>query len=197
MTSAALTAGFAAPVHDAQAAFRAVLDAIAHPGTIAALPALAEPPPSPLAPASAALALALCDADTPVWLDAALAANDAPAWLTFHCGCRIVVAPGAAAFVFAAGPPPPMDALDAGSDLYPDRSATLVVQVAALGTGTLLRLSGPGIRDVATAAVAGVPADFVAQRAINHRNYPRGVDCILVAGASVLCLPRSTVVETA
>jgi alpha-D-ribose 1-methylphosphonate 5-triphosphate synthase subunit PhnH len=195
MTHAPLTAGFGDPVHEAQATFRAVLDAMAEPGRIAVLPLPAEPPPSPLAPAAAALALALCDADTPVWLDAAVAAGDVPAWLRFHCGCRVLEAPAAAAFVFAADPPPSMDALDAGSDLYPDRSATLIMQVAAFGTGANLRLSGPGIRDTAIVAVAGLPADFVFQRAANHKKYPRGVDCVLVAGSHVLCLPRSTVVE--
>jgi alpha-D-ribose 1-methylphosphonate 5-triphosphate synthase subunit PhnH len=197
MSRAALTAGFADPVREAQAAFRAVLDAMARPGTIACLPAPAEPAPAPLAPAAAALALTLCDADTPVWLDADLAASDVPAWLKFHCGCRIVGDAGAAGFVFAAGRPPAMAALDAGSDLYPDRSATLVVQVGGFGSGERLRLSGPGIRDVAGVTVAGLPPGFAAQRAANLRAYPRGVDCILVAGARVLCLPRSTVVEAA
>lgn len=193
--SGALTAGFAAPGHDAQRAFRALLEAMARPGRIATLPALAEPPPAPFAPAAASVALALCDADTPVWLDAAHAAGDVPAWLRFHCGCRIVAAPGQAAFAFAAASPPAMAALDAGSDLYPDTSATLVLQVQLFGAGTALRLSGPGIPGTNVTRVAGLPEAFLAERAANRALYPRGVDCLLVAGADALCLPRSTVVE--
>jgi alpha-D-ribose 1-methylphosphonate 5-triphosphate synthase subunit PhnH len=188
---AALTAGFAEPVRDAQAAFRALLDAMARPGTVATLPAPAEPPPAPLAPAAAAVALSLCDADTKLWLDATLAG--AAPWLRFHCGCRIVADPGAAAFAFATGLPA---GLDAGDDLYPDRAATLVLQVAGFGAGTALRLAGPGIDGQAHVQVDGLPHGFVAQRAANHRLYPRGVDCILVAGARALCLPRTTAVES-
>jgi len=193
----ALTAGFADPVRDAQAAFRALLDAMARPGTIATLPMPAEPPPAPLGPAGAAVALGLCDADTPVWLDARLAAGGVPAWLRFHCGCPIVAEAGAAAFAFADDAPPALDVLDAGSDLYPDHSATLVLHVASVSAGAPLRLSGPGIKDAAQVRVAGLPMDFLAQRAANRNRYPRGVDCILVAGSQALCLPRSTVVEAA
>jgi alpha-D-ribose 1-methylphosphonate 5-triphosphate synthase subunit PhnH len=197
MSVVPLTAGFADPGRDAQAAFRALLDAMAQPGTVAVLPAPAEPPPSPLADAAAAIALSLCDADTPVWLDPLLAAGHLPGWLRFHCGCPIVVDPAAAAFAFAAGQPPAMGQLDAGSDLYPDRSTTLVLQVAALDSGPALSLRGPGIRERRVVQVAGLPADFLGQRAANRQNYPRGVDCMLVAGSRVLCLPRSTIVEAA
>lgn len=212
MTTAGMTAGFADPVRDAQAAFRALLDAMARPGTVATLPEPAEPPPAPLAAAAATVALALCDADTPIWLDAGLAAGGVPAWLRFHCGAAIVAEAGAAAFVFAgAAPPemappdmahpdmapPDMASLDQGSDLFPDRSATLVIGIAALGTGALLRLSGPGIEGAASVRLDGLPQGFVGQRAANRRRYPRGVDCILVSGNQVLCLPRSTIVEAA
>lgn len=195
MTPSALTAGFADPVTDAQAAFRAMLDAMACPGRVRTLPALAEPPPAPLIPALAAVALCLCDADTMVWLDAPLAAGAVAGWLRFHCGCPIVPEPAAARFAFAACHPPQLSALDAGCDLYPDRSATLVLRVADLAQGQVLRLRGPGLRDGATVRVAGLPDDFVAQRAADHRRYPRGIDCILAAGDQVLCLPRSTIVE--
>jgi alpha-D-ribose 1-methylphosphonate 5-triphosphate synthase subunit PhnH len=193
MSTAPLSAGFVDPVRDAQAAFRALLDATARPGTLAALPAPAEPPPAPLDPAAASVALALCDADTPVYLADALASGGVPDWLRFHCGCRIVADAAEAAFAFAAGRLP--DALGTGSDLYPDQSATLVLQVAALGRGAALLLSGPGIDGTQAVRVAGLPDGFVAARAANRALYPRGIDLILVAGHQVLCLPRSTAVE--
>ncbi|MBL8584289.1 MAG: phosphonate C-P lyase system protein PhnH, partial [Rhizobiaceae bacterium] len=55
-----LEGGFAQPVFDAQAVFRAVMDAMARPGSVHAIGERATPP-SPLLPATAAVALALCD----------------------------------------------------------------------------------------------------------------------------------------
>ena len=76
--------------------------------------------------------LTLVDADTPVWLDAGA---DAAAWLAFHAGCPLVVSPGDAAFVLACGAPPLLGSLALGTDEEPHRSATLVLQVAALEAG--------------------------------------------------------------
>lgn len=187
--------GFAAPVRDAQAAFRALLEAMARPGTIVAPRA---PPSPPLPPAMAALALTLLDADTPVWLDAAEGREHALAWLRFHCGCRIVAEPQAAAFVLvtAAARMPPHAALHAGSDEYPETAATVVVAVEALGEGKPLRLSGPGIDGAAILRVAGLPACFLAEREANRRLFPRGIDCILVCRDRLAALPRSTAVES-
>lgn len=189
----ALAAGFADPPMEAQAAFRRLLDAMARPGSIATLPA--PPAPPPLAPAAGAIALTLCDADTPVWLDAALRTPAVAGWLRFHAGCRLVTAPEEASFAFAADPRAlPFDHLSAGSDTYPDRSATAVLQVARLGGGVPLRLEGPGIETARTLAVEGLPPGFVAWRARNHAAYPRGIDVVLVAATEIAALPRSTAV---
>ena len=71
--------GFTDPVTDAQATFRAVLDAMARPGTIhSAGECLAAP--APLDRATAAVLLTLVDHETPLWLDA----NAAPALSLIH-----------------------------------------------------------------------------------------------------------------
>jgi alpha-D-ribose 1-methylphosphonate 5-triphosphate synthase subunit PhnH len=192
-----LSPGFAAPVEDQQACFRAVLEATSRPGTIVTLAGPAAPP-APLGGAMAAVALTLVDADTPLWLDDAIIAGTAPAWLRFHCGCRIVSDPAAASFALAADAAslPPLSRFFAGTDEYPDRGATVVVAVAALGAGETLTLSGPGIAGTTTLAVTGLPQGFVAMRAANHRLFPRGVDVILVAGNRLVSLPRSTAVSS-
>mgnify|MGYP005849711125 CR=1 FL=1 len=188
-----LAPGFADPPLGAQATFRRLLDAMARPGSVAVLDA--PPAPAPLAPAAGAVALTLCDADTGVWLDAALCTPEVIAWLRFHTGCRIVETPEEAAFVFAAEPAAlAFDRLPAGSDDFPDRSATAVLQIASLDRGPPLRLSGPGIEAEGTLRVEGLPAGFVAWRARNRAAYPRGVDVVLVAGATIAALPRSTTV---
>lgn len=188
----ALAPGFADPPLAAQACFRRLLEAMARPGTVVTL---APPPaPPPLAPAAGAVALTLCDADTPVWLDAALAVPAVLDWLRFHAGCRIVAAPEEAAFAFAADPAVPFDRFQVGSDEYPDRSATVVLQIDAFGAGAALRLEGPGIERAAGLHVRGLPSCFVAWRAANRALYPRGVDVVLVAGRALAALPRSTAV---
>jgi alpha-D-ribose 1-methylphosphonate 5-triphosphate synthase subunit PhnH len=180
-----LLRGFAEPVGQAQACFRGVLDAMAHPGRIVTLDAPAPPPP--LCPATAAVLLTLLDADTSIWLDPACAA--AADWLTFHCGSPFVEPPRAG-FAVACEMPQLSDLHD-GTDEAPETATTLVLQVADLGHGTVLRLFGPGLRNPATLAVRGLPDDFSAQWRTNHKSFPRGIDLILCAGSRIAALPRS------
>ena len=178
--------GFADPVLDAQASFRALLAAMSHPGR--AHPAgRGLSPPAPLTPALAAVALTLCDADTPLWTDAP---EEARGWLAFHCGCPFVADP-AAAFVLPLYAPPPLEALAQGTDEEPHLSATLLLPVAALAEGSGWRLSGPGIAGEARLAVRGAPPGFAAAFAAQRGRFPRGVDVILCAPEHVACLPRS------
>lgn len=180
----------------AQAVFRSVMDATARPGSLLAI-APAENAPASLSPAAAALALALFDHDTPVWLDSLLRASDqSVSWLRFQTGCPIVDDPSQCTFALVAEERtlPRLDAFALGTPDYPDRSTTLILQVPSLMTGPELSLSGPGIRGAATLRPAGLPEDFVAQHAVNHALFPRGVDVVLVAATEIAALPRTTVV---
>ena len=176
-----------------QATFRAVLGAVAAPGTVQPLATTILAPP-PLATAAAAVALTLCDHDTPIWLDPALRVNDqVAAWLRLHCGCRLVAEPRNAAFALVGAPRqlPPVDAFDVGTADYPDRSTTIVLQVESLRSGPPLALSGPGIRDRNVLCADGLPHDMPARLAANRALFPRGVDFILVAASEIAALPRS------
>ena len=191
-----LAPGFADPVHDAQATFRAVMDALARPGLPRPLtPGLV--PPSPLTPELAAVALALTDADTPVWLDAGLAeAPSVAAYLRFHTGAPLTEDPAAAAFALVSDPVrcPPLGAFAPGTPAYPDTSTTLVLALDVITEGEGLCLAGPGIRGTARLAPVPLPAGFVAQHAINRADFPLGVDLILTAPGRVAGLPRSTAI---
>lgn len=194
-----LAPGFADPVHDAQAAFRAVMDALARPGRIRPLdPGLT--PPAPLTPELAAVALALTDADTPVWLDAALAdAPEVAAYLRFHTGAPLTDDPARAAFALVREPArcPPLGRFAPGTPAYPDTSTTLLLALDAITSGTGLHLTGPGIAGSARMAPTPLPAGFVGQLAENRADFPLGVDLILTAPGQVAGLPRSTVVTEA
>jgi alpha-D-ribose 1-methylphosphonate 5-triphosphate synthase subunit PhnH len=188
---------FADPVLAAQATFRAVLDATARPGTIVKLKERLDAP-APLSPGAAAIALTLCDHDTSVWLDAPLTATPAVAeWLRFHTAARLAGDPAAAAFAFVGDAPalPPFAAFNPGTLEYPDRSTTIVIQVASLAKGARFVLSGPGIAGESIVHVGGLPTDIKARLAENRRLFPRGVDLLLVAGADIMALPRTTRVE--
>ena len=188
--------GFADPVFDAQATFRALLEAMARPGSVADI-GVDLTPPSPLSPAAAAVALTLFDHDTSVWLDGAAGSDEVQRFLAFHCGSPMTESPMEAAFAVIADAQsmPGLDRFDPGSDAYPDGSTTLVIDVAALDDGTRITLKGPGIAEVAALAPAGLPADFWDWMAVNRSIFPLGVDVILACGRSLACLPRTTLIE--
>jgi alpha-D-ribose 1-methylphosphonate 5-triphosphate synthase subunit PhnH len=189
-----LAPGFAEPVLDSQRTFRAVLEAMARPGTVCTLDRLPAAP-APLGSAAAAVCLALVDLDTPLWLDPAAAG--ASAYLRFHCGCPVVGAPGAAAFALIAGTDrlPPLDRFAAGSQEYPDRSATLVLQVAGLVQGEGRRLTGPGIDGEARLRVDGLDDAFWPAWAENRARFPLGFDAVLAAGDRLAALPRTVRID--
>ena len=194
----AIDGGFADPVFNAQTVFRAVMDAMARPGSVQPLPAFTRPP-APLSATAGAIALALCDHDTPLWLDPALQASAAvKAWLGFHAGAPLANTPADAHFALIANPAEmaALDGFSQGTQDYPDRSTTLILQVSNLVSGAPLLLEGPGIETTATIAPAQMPRHFVEQWKQNISRFPRGVDIILAAPDGVACLPRTTRIKT-
>ena len=190
-----IAAGFADPPHEAQRIFRGVLEAFAHPGRIVTL---AETPAGPdgLSPATAAFLLTLADRDTPLWLASEFAQPDVRDFVRFHTGAPIVAARTEATFaILAHGDAAPFDGFAIGTDAYPDRSATLVIEVPVLGAGTQRTWRGPGIDGSACVAVAGLGEDFWRDWAANHGLFPCGVDLVFAAGSQLLALPRSIAVE--
>jgi alpha-D-ribose 1-methylphosphonate 5-triphosphate synthase subunit PhnH len=183
--------GFAEPVANAQASFRAVLDAMARPGRIHEV-GVGLTPPAPLAPASAAVLLTLVDHDTPLWLDPDAAAS--LDWIAFHCGAPIAAVPKACAFALALSLPDLMT-LPPGSHEAPESSATVILQVRAFESGRRFRLDGPGLHAPTVLAVDGLPADFVCVWQQNRALFPRGVDMVLCAGTLLAALPRSVTVQ--
>jgi alpha-D-ribose 1-methylphosphonate 5-triphosphate synthase subunit PhnH len=184
--------------HDAaigsQAVFRSALSALSHPGRVIEMPDVSELPRHGHS-AAAVLLQTLVDGDCSVWLSPALAGTDAAAWLRFHTGCRWAADVVSARFLWVAGGDalPALASLDAGTDEYPDQSATCVVEVSALDTSDALDLvlTGPGIASEQTLSVDGLPQDFVAQWDANHARFPRGVDLFLATPTHMAGLPRS------
>ena len=188
--------GLADPAVDGQVIFRAVLQAMARPGCIVEVPGPLEVPP-PLHPAAAAVCLALVDFETSLWLDRAARTAAAVEYLRFHSGAVIVDAPGTASFALIAdvSSMPALDAFPLGTDEEPERSATLILQVASLDATGGRRLTGPGIVGEARLRADGLPPAVWSEIRDNHAGFPRGVDLLLVAGARLAALPRTTRVD--
>jgi alpha-D-ribose 1-methylphosphonate 5-triphosphate synthase subunit PhnH len=192
----ALKPGFSNPVIDSQAAFRAILEAMSFPTRIQTIAAALDPP-APLEPAAAAICLTLMDMDTPVWLDEAADTRPAQDFLRFHCGCSLVDEPAAGQFAVVADPTasPRLGMFAQGSEIYPDQSATVIVQAPSLTAGPKRTARGPGIEDLGTLAVDGLPDRFWHEWKMNHSGFPNGVDILFACGAAVIGLPRSIEVE--
>ena len=183
--------GLAEPVFDSQAIFSALMDAFARPGTIADLGSRAEAP-APLMPAAAAFVAAMADFDTSVWLDETLCrAEGLREWISFQTGAALADAPDAADFALLSELVE-MERFAIGTPSYPDRSATLIVQIEALEGGAELALTGPGIEGERAIAPRGLPRDFATIWSRNNALFPLGVDLVLVSGARAIALPRTT-----
>lgn len=188
-----LKPGFADAVMDAQASFQAAMWALSRPGLPRPLAVTLEAPAG-LSPALAALLLALVDFETPLWMPPALANGEAGAYARFHASAPLVEAAQDAVFAVsdATGAAELLGRLRIGEDRYPDRSATLFVDVPSFEGGPPVRLSGPGVNGALTIAPAGLDDGFWQAFAGNHGLYPLGVDCFLCCGNAVIGLPRST-----
>jgi alpha-D-ribose 1-methylphosphonate 5-triphosphate synthase subunit PhnH len=173
-----LTPGFADPVHDTQAVFRTLLDALSRPGTIGVVEN-----GLPEVRATRAELAAFAQADT------ALASA-----LRFHTGAPLVDEPGQAAFAYIhdASAMPALDSFPLGEAESPEHSVTLLIRVEALTGGTPVVLSGPGIQHTTTITPVGLPEHFWRERAALAPLFPCGIDCYLVCGSTLIGLPRTT-----
>lgn len=190
-------AAFGDPVRDAQACFRAIMSAMAQPGTISTLNA-APAGPAGLGRAMAAVALTLCDFETPLWLDDTLrASRPVIDYLRLHTGARLCDATDTAAFALVSSCQrlPDLASFAQGTLEFPDASTTIMLEVEALDAGTGWQLSGPGITTTVALRAAPLPPRFEAAMTANRQRYPRGVDLILCCGDRLAALPRSTRIE--
>ena len=187
MTITHLDGGFADPARDAAHAFRAALQAMARPGRIEAVRGAA--PPAPCSVAAGALLLTLCDTTTPLYLAPSHDTDALRGWITFHTGAPFT---GPEHAMFALGTwaaLQPVTRFAPGTAEYPDRSATLIVEVEALANRGAT-LTGPGIETQAQLSLPETEA-FAA----NRRRFPLGFDSYFTCGDRLAGLPRSTRVE--
>jgi alpha-D-ribose 1-methylphosphonate 5-triphosphate synthase subunit PhnH len=182
------------PPDVAQADFRALLAALAEPGTLTTIT-----PPAGV-PAALAVAAGLADVEVPVcvltgagtehWTQALQLATSAPSARLEDA--RMIVALRSPSVDEVA-------ALPRGDALHPELGARLILTVAGLtvaedtGTGTVLALAGPGVPGSRRIRVSGPPSEVFHALAAVNTAFPAGVDTFLVAAdGTVAGLPRST-----
>jgi alpha-D-ribose 1-methylphosphonate 5-triphosphate synthase subunit PhnH len=190
-----LETAFSFPVQDAQHSFRRLLKAMSEPGVIVALHQLKHGW-QPLNVTTTSVLLTLADNDTPVWLAGALHNDIVSQSLRFHTNAPLVEQPQQATFAVSNDTisREQLDALCAGSAVAPETSATLIVQVASLSGGRMLRLTGAGIAEERMIAPQ-LPGCILHELTERPHPFPLGVDLILTCGERLLAIPRTTHVE--
>lgn len=186
MSHDALRGAFTDAPSQSARAFRTILDAMARPGTIGTLDGAA--PPAPMSPAAGAALLTLCDATTPVHLAGAHDCAAIRNWITFHCAAPLTDVKSAQFALGTWEALQPVSRFAIGLPDYPDRAATLIVEMPQLAPSGA-RLRGPGIE---TEAQLNLPRSTAFGD--NRAQFPLGFDCLFTAGSSVAGLPRSTIV---
>ncbi|APO70298.1 phosphonate metabolism protein PhnH 2 (plasmid) [Rhizobium gallicum] len=188
--------GFANPIFDSQDTFRRILDAYAYVGRPQTLRSEATAV-GPLAPATVSACLTLADFETPVWLDSRSDRGDVRNFLGFHCGAPFVDGSAEAAFAIVADPTtmPHLAEFHLGTELEPQTSTTIVVQVPSFTAGPPVRWRGPGIQHEASVAIEGLPSWFWEEWQLNQELYPIGVDVLFTSGNAIIALPRSISME--
>lgn len=187
---------FDEPALQSQRIFRAAMMAMARPGLVREID-VEITPPAPLHPAAGALALALCDFETPIWLDPALARASVIDWLRFETAAPLVGEPAGAAFALIGEPAdmPGLESFGLGSLEYPERSTTLILQVETLSNESGWSLAGPGIGAETRLNAGPLRPQCAAEMAQMRSLFPRGVDLFFVCGRRLAALPRSVLIE--
>ncbi len=183
------------PALDNQRIFRAILLTMSRPGTVTTLGNLPGHPGG-LHPASAAVCMALVDMDSPLWISPD-ASEDVATHLKFYCGCPVIRKQEECSFglVLNGLDLPDLERFNPGEAEYPDRSATLIIQVASIEVGHGVRLGGPGINGQTLLNITGLQADFWESMQQNRQRFPLGYDVILTTETEIVSLPRSVQVE--
>ncbi|WP_380057371.1 phosphonate C-P lyase system protein PhnH [Falsihalocynthiibacter sp. SS001] len=179
-----LGGGFTRIPQQSALGFRSAMTAMARPGEIQTVSGANGP--APLSIAASVLLLTLCDADTSVFIGEAHDTEAVRAWITFHTSAPFTSRSEAMFAIGAWNDLGSTDEYAIGTDQYPDRSATLIVEMDQL-TNTGATLSGPGIEGTARLTVPDL--------AFSQKNallYPLGIDLFLTCEDRVAALPRTT-----
>ncbi|MEM6049542.1 phosphonate C-P lyase system protein PhnH [Erwinia sp. P7711] len=184
-----LLASFAHPVADAQRAFRRILKAMSEPGVMVSLPQL--PAWGNASPAATAVLMTLVDRETPLYLDSTLSNEALLANLRFHTGAPVSKETDVPFALLHAKSDTAIQQFSPGSNHSPEKSTTVIIEVASLNGGLTLRLSGPGLME-SRAIAPQLPESVLHYLRERPHRFPQGIDLIFTCGENMMALPRTT-----
>lgn len=187
-----LLASFSHPVADAQHAFRRILKAMSEPGVMVSLPSL--PAWGRTSVAATAVLMTLVDRETPLWIDERFHDDALLNNLRFHTGAPVTDRTDAPFALLHAKSVVDIASFSPGDNVSPEKSSTLIIDVAGLSGGLTLRLRGPGLME--TRAIAPqLPESVLKFLRKRAHTFPQGIDLIFTCGENMMALPRTTNVE--
>lgn len=186
-----LLPGFSDPIMESQRTFRHILKAMSYPGRLIFLETNIKAP-HPLYSTTAAVCLTLFDPEINLWIDRS-EFGEVKEWLRFHCGCPLVNSPSQANFglITQGFEECLIDQFPIGEEEFPERSATLLIQVLGFQSGTGRVLKGPGIKTEERLEIYGVPETFWKAWKRNQCLYPLGIDIFFISPSALVGLPRT------
>ena len=165
--------------------FRQALNAISTPGKIFDLSCNLNTP-NGLSKSAGSLLLCLCDFDTPIFLSETFNTDEIRKWITFHTNSNFTEKGNCK---FALGNWEellPFEKYQLGTDAYPDRSATLIINYEKISNnGT--KLFGPGIKNY---TYFNLPDEKKFRN--NNSLFPLGLDFFFSYENKFAAIPRST-----
>ena len=194
-----IPAGFGNEHQSSQQIFRSALKALSYPGRLVDVHHDACTPEGTNT-VIAGMLLALLDSETSLWCSNSNHMYLATEWLKFHTDCVVFETPGQADFLWIdhIQDLPNLENLKRGTDQYPDRSATCIINVPNLSekSSSFYQLRGPGIESQKNFTLNGwLEKDhhiFLEFWNKNTKYFPCGVDVYMSDGFHLLGLPRTT-----
>jgi len=182
-------------IFDAQLVFRKVLDAMARPGKVVNLSDISLNPPAENKYPFLIL-FTLLDHEVGFKVLGAKNKGDTEEmsrYITSNTGGRESSLENADfILIYGGSSGGRMHEMKRGTLEYPDESTTLIYDVERIGTGMLLTISGPGIRDERKMAIDGIKEEEIRDMVRVNSEFPLGIDVIFSDRyGNIIALPRS------
>lgn len=187
--------GLDSSVHEAQQIFRLLMDAMAKPGLVVEVPSDVQF--GEVSAAVTQLLLTLSDNSTPCFLSQRYLNDDHFVEnFRFHCAAPITQTRELADFALISGEEATtFCGFAMGEGSYPDKSASIIIEVDSLESGIECLLTGPGIQTSSSANIKGLSDELLMALISGRGTFPQGVDLYLSSGHQIMAIPRTTRIQ--